>query len=197
MKRTAFVAVAAFLFLWTTPVFAQETVDVVNPEVVVTDVTIVPAVEEPAVVDVTTPAPVVAPVEEEAAVAGEAPPPPPTEPMPVTPAELGETIDKAILAAEGGHWTVLAGFLIMILIWVLRRFGVFASLSKSLPWISMVVGGIAVFASYLASGYPVGMAILYAFFSGGGAIAMWETVFKHVDKQIPKATPATPETPAS
>jgi len=169
MKRfTMCAAVCAFLFLWAVPVQAQDAVPDVTETSVLDEGPVFVAEPSPEVPDV---------IEDEAV-------PEPSEEMPVTPEELGETIDKAILAAEGGHWTVLAGFCIMILIWVFRRIGLLQKWEKGLPWLAMVVGGVIVFAAYLASGYPVGMSFLYAFFSGGSAVALWEMIFKHVDRKI-------------
>jgi len=209
MKRAVFVL--SFLFLWAVPAQALEQALIpVEPEAISEPaveavVPVVPyAVAAPVILDVVSPA--VADVEavpeaaafavEEVAPVAEAPVeepkvegavPQPTEKVPDTPEEVGETLDKALFAAEGGHWTISVGFLLMLVIWILRRLGLLLKWGKGLPWLAMVVGSLGTFFAYLASGYTVGTAILYAFFSGGSAITLWEMVFKHIDSGKAKA----------
>ena len=113
--------------------------------------------------------------------------PQPTEKVPETPEEVGKAVAGAIEAAQEGEWSALAGFLIMLVVWVARKVGVLGSLKGwLLPWIALLMGGAGTFAAYLASGYSMPMALLYAFFAGGQAIAFWELVFKHIDRELAK-----------
>ena len=182
MKRVLFAL--TFLFFWVPPSFAQEvsdtTVSVAEPapelKVEVLDMTVTPPLDPAPVVD-----------EGDGIV-------PSPETVPETPAQVGAVLDKAIAAAQGGQWTAFAGLLIMILIWILRRFGALAKWKASVPWLALVVGGAAVYGGYLATGYSMGDAALYAFFSGGQAIVFWELVFKHLDRKYPAKEKDEPST---
>ena len=113
--------------------------------------------------------------------------PQPTEKVPETPEEVGKAVAGALEAAQQGKWSALAGFIIMMLVWIARRVGILGSLKGwLLPWIALLLGGLGTFAAYLASGYGMPEAALYGFFAGGNAIAFWELVFKHIERELTK-----------
>jgi len=181
MKRL--ILTVAIMMMLAVPAIAQET----DPDAGVTAVEVM----EPAAV-VADEAPVVAaaPEKVEAPAAPEPPPVPAAVKPPETPEEAAQMMGQVL--AGGGSWTVLAGLIIMVCIWVIRRRGWLGQLKKSVPWISFVVGGLATFASYLAAGYSIENAAVFAFLAGGQGIAYWEMAFKHVDKKIPAKKPPVP-----
>lgn len=102
-------------------------------------------------------------------------------------------------SAEGKG--VLAGLIIMLFVWVGRFNLSFGSKSFSLlgflpknavPWVTMGLACVSSLGTSLAFGsVHWGEATYTAFLSGASAIALWESVFKHVLKKKPAGDEAT------
>ena len=90
-------------------------------------------------------------------------------------------IGLLLSAAQANHWTVFAGMLILLLVWVFNKFGLAAKIGgKLVPWVTLGISAAIAVAVGLASGAPVGDAIKLGLLEGGVAIALWELVFKHL-----------------
>jgi len=101
--------------------------------------------------------------------------------IPDTPEEAGELLNAAIKAAEGGHWAIFAGFLIMLVIWGLRRVNWLNSVpDQYIPWISAGIGIVSYVAIALAAGTGVRVAITQGCMAGVEAVGLWELVFKRL-----------------
>jgi hypothetical protein len=108
----------------------------------------------------------------------------PTEPT-VAPPETDEQaigmVGDLIAAAKGGQWFVFAGFLLMIVIYAIRRFGLLGKLpSSALPWVTLVLGCITFVSMGLASGMTFGGSLLLGFLTSSAAALLWDAVGKHV-----------------
>lgn len=121
------------------------------------------------------------PTEDKAPVVGDVKPP-------ETDAEAGEAIGTAIDLAERGAWTAFVGFVLMLVVWFLRRIKIMAMIPpKAVPWVTMALGCLTAVGLVFAGGQTWGNALVHGI--GGGLIAptMWEMLFKHVDRGKAKA----------
>ena len=158
-----------------------------------------PAVVKPAVVEPTVKAPVVVPGDVKvepatqpasapAKAAGD-PLPEPNEP-PVTDSEAVGMAMKIIAAAREGHWTLLAGLVLMLLIYVFNRFGMAAKFgTKVVPWVTVVLGMVGSVGYGMSNGELWYVALIYGFFMSSSAIALWELVIKHLTDTKADGTP--------
>ena len=189
MKRTL-LTLALILFIWT-PTWAsgqgegavdEPTADETAP----VDAEVegeAPADEEPGGDDDSA---LVAPVEED---------PAPIEEVdaPETIEDAAKLLDKIVAAAQGGHWSLFAGLLVMFLVFILDRIINLKSKvgNKAMPWVSAGFGVAAAIGLALASGLDVGTALIQGFLVGATGTGLWELVFQHFLKRKTEA-PADP-----
>lgn len=104
-------------------------------------------------------------------------------------ADLTEVIEFSKLigqAAETGQWELLAGLVIMLLIWGGRRAQALNWIPvKAIPWAAAIMGACASLAVGLVrADVPWWEAAYVGLFSGAQATVLWELIFKHIDKGI-------------
>ena len=130
-------------------------------------------------------APVLAP--EKAA----APAPPVVEPaVPKTDAEAGVMLGRLLAAAQNGHWTLLSGLAILLMVFFFNKFGLAAKIgNKYVPWFTLALAAAISIAIGLANGVGVLDAIKLGLLEGGVAIALWELVFKNFSSTKADGTP--------
>jgi len=120
----------------------------------------------------------------------------PSPKVPETDAEAGEIIGMLLDAATNGHWTVFAGLLILLLVWVFNRFGLAAKIGrKYIPWVTLGIATLVAVAVALASGGDLLNAIKLGILEGGLAIALWELLFKRLTSKKTDGTPRVPPEP--
>ena len=106
--------------------------------------------------------------------------------------EALQTGSMLIEAAKDGYWGILAGFLVMLLLFILDKFvGIKKRVgAKALPWVAAVLGIVSAMAVELTTGVQWGQALLHGFTAGATAVGLWELIFKHALKK--KAEEASP-----
>jgi hypothetical protein len=121
------------------------------------------------------------PVEEKSAAdtAEEAPKQPESE------AEAKETVGLLTSAFQSGTWPVVAGLVILLLVWVGNRFGLKERVgAKWVPWIAAGVGVLSTVGIALAAGAVVWwQALLQGLVAGVVATGLWELVFKRLKRR--------------
>ena len=106
--------------------------------------------------------------------------------------EVISMVTQMVEAGKAGKWGVMVGFILMLLVWLMRFQIPFLNKSilgwippKALPWVTMGIACVGTLGTELAvGGAHWGAALLSAFVTGGSAIALWEAVGKHF---LPKA----------
>lgn len=106
--------------------------------------------------------------------------------------EVISMVTQMIDAGKAGKWGVMVGFILMLLVWIMRFKIPFVNKSilgwippKALPWVTLGIACVGSLGTELAvGGAHWGAAMLSAFVTGGSAIALWEAVGKHF---LPKA----------
>jgi len=107
---------------------------------------------------------------------------------PETDAEAGEAIGKAVDLAEQGAWAAMTGFLLMLVVWFLRRIDLLSKIPlKAVPWVTMLLGCVTAVGMVLAGGASWSTALVTGLGGGFMAPAFWEMLFKHLDKGKAKA----------
>ena len=89
------------------------------------------------------------------------------------------TIMEIISAANAKAWPVVVGLILMLLIFVTRRWIEPVVGDKGLPAVATATGIVAAIATALAAGDPVGASVLQGFLAGATATGLWELMFKH------------------
>ena len=114
--------------------------------------------------------------------------------VPTTDAEAGAMIGMLLDAAQNGHWTVLAGLVILLLVFFCNKFGLAAKMgTKFVPWFTLGISAAIAIAIGLASGAAVMDSIKLGLLEGGVAIALWELVAKHFTTKKADGTPRAME----
>ena len=106
--------------------------------------------------------------------------------------EVISMVTQMIEAGKAGKWGVMVGFILMLLVWLMRFNIPFVNKSilgwipgKALPWVTLGIACVGTLGTELAlGGAHWGAAILSACVTGGSASALWEAVGKHF---LPKA----------
>lgn len=99
--------------------------------------------------------------------------------------EVPETYDDAeeafialLAAGKAGEWSIFAGLLLMLLIFVGRRY-IFPRLTgAALAWTTAGTGTAAFIAIALAAGTPILTAVVTGFMTGAMATGLWELIGK-------------------
>jgi hypothetical protein len=104
-----------------------------------------------------------------------------------TPSEIEDdeealsVVEELVNAAKGGQWSLVVAFVIMLLVYVVKRFGLKDKLpSKAVPWVAAgtsMAGYVA--AALMVDGAGILDAVLGGLATGAAAVGLWEMVFKH------------------
>ena len=138
-------------------------------------------------------APVAAPAKAEAPAAPAAPAAAPAEDLsPQEVVALGKTI---LDAAKGGNWGIVVASVLMLLLWVLRKFVLKKIPSSYMPWVAAGTGVAGAVAANLQAGQPWMDAVMSGFMAGAAASGLYSLVGKKLLGGAP-AAPAKEEEPA-
>ena len=100
---------------------------------------------------------------------------------PVTDEEAGKTLGTAVEMARLGWWTPFFGFVLLMVVWGLKKAKAIQWIpSKGRGWFAVGLGLAAALGVALASGIPAGEALTQGGASGGLAVVLWELVGQHV-----------------
>lgn len=111
--------------------------------------------------------------------------------VPESPEEVGEVTTALVEAVKTGQWSIVAGLLILLLIWLGRKFKMLTRVpSKAVPWVSAGLGVAAYVGIALANGLELMPALTQGFAAGSQAVGLWEMVFKHFLGDKPEAPAA-------
>lgn len=110
------------------------------------------------------------------------------DPIPEDPEEVILLVKEIIEAAKSGHWSVLVGLVLTLLVWILRKFNVISFVpKKAIPWITAALGIVGYIGVSLSTGMAVEDAIMHGFLTGVSAVGLWELIGKHLLKKPKKA----------
>ena len=105
---------------------------------------------------------------------------------------LGKTI---LDAAKGGNWGIVVASVLMLLLWVLRKFVLKKIPSSYMPWVAAGTGVAGAVAANLQAGQPWMDAVMSGFMAGAAASGLYSLVGKKLLGGAP-AAPAKEEEPA-
>jgi hypothetical protein len=93
-------------------------------------------------------------------------------------------LKQLVDAAKSGHWSLVVAFGIMLLVYLLQKFGLADKLGKkAAPWIAATTGILGyVAAALLVEGATIPNALTGGFLTGAAAVGLWEMLFKHFMK---------------
>ena len=92
-----------------------------------------------------------------------------------------EQITVLVKAIQSKNWPVVAGIILMLLVFVANKFGLKDKVgAKAIPWVSLAIGVFATSGMALASGVAVTEALIQGLSAGLAAVGSWETLFKHI-----------------
>ena len=92
-----------------------------------------------------------------------------------------DQITVLVKAIQSKNWPVVAGIILMLLVFVANKFGLKDKVgAKAIPWVSLVIGVFATSGMALASGIAVTEALIQGLSAGLAAVGSWETLFKHI-----------------
>lgn len=102
-------------------------------------------------------------------------------PAEVTPENVTENVTLLIRSAKNGQWSLFAGFLIMLLLFVANKAGLKDKIGdKAVPWVGLLLGILSSIGVMLASGISADEAIISGLVAGLTATGGWELIFKHL-----------------
>ena len=90
----------------------------------------------------------------------------------------GAAVSQVIDDFKAGHWELAIGGLIMILIWVMRKFLWTTIPTKALPWLALALGAVSDMSRLLIAGEVWWQALIGGLLTGGAAMLLWSTVGK-------------------
>lgn len=95
--------------------------------------------------------------------------------------EAMDTVSQLVAAAKEGHWSLVVAFSIMLLVYLLNRFGVASKLGqKAVPWVAAGTGVLGYVAAYLmVEGATIVDGVTNGVMAGAAAVGLWELLFKH------------------
>lgn len=120
--------------------------------------------------------------------------------QPETDEEAVETVSFIVAAANAGAWPVMVGFVIMLAVWVVRRFAlktISAKWNKATPWVVAGLGILSCVGISLSAGTLIWWrALLEGVMSGLFASGLWELIGKRVLGSVPETPlPTVGESP--
>ncbi len=115
-------------------------------------------------------------------------------PVPVVPpgsdAEAVEVVETAIWAVQNSNWSLLAGLVLFLVVFLANRFGLAKKVGRNaVPWVTAGLGVAGTLGLGLANDVPVQQALMHGFFASAEAIALWELVFRHINDNKSDGTP--------
>lgn len=118
--------------------------------------------------------------------------------VPETNADAGALVSRLLNAADNGHWTVVAGLILLLLMWAFNKFGLAKKIGrKYVPWVTVAIGVAGSVGIALAQGSPIMDAVKLGIIEGGLAIALWELMFKSKTKTKSDGEERAPAAPAA
>ena len=105
------------------------------------------------------------------------------------PEEIDEAVStflEALHAARYGAWPVFAGLMLMLIVFIMRRFVMGVIPDSALPWVSIGLGVTGTTGAALAAGEPLLQAVLAGFATGLSAIGFWEILKDRFRNWLPK-----------
>ena len=98
--------------------------------------------------------------------------------------EAVSVMKELVAAAKGGQWGLVAAFGIMLLVYLIHRFGLAAKIGKKfIPWVAAATGILGyVAAALLVGGASITDAVTGGIMTGAAAVGLWELLFKHFMK---------------
>jgi len=92
-----------------------------------------------------------------------------------------EFISNLVEAVHSKNWTLAIGMILMLLVWIVRKFVWKAIPAKAIPYVSAALALVATLAIDLfGPEFIWWKALLSALTSSAGAVFLWESLFKHV-----------------
>lgn len=104
-------------------------------------------------------------------------------------------MDVLVSAAGQAHWAVLAGAVLMVLVWTFRKVTKDRLPVKWLPLVTQGLGLVVAVAEMLIADVVWWQALLFGVFVGGAASGFWSTLGKYILPAPAPEDPA-PEDPA-
>lgn len=104
--------------------------------------------------------------------------------------DLGQVASQAVNAVQSHNWTMLAGVVVMILVYIVRQTSLMSKLpSKYVPWVTIGMTTAGSMATSLVAGRSMWDAVGAGLMLGCSAIATWELAGQHAADKIeaPKA----------
>jgi len=92
----------------------------------------------------------------------------------------GETVGAIISAFKEGRWGAAIGLLIMLLVWITRKFIWTVVPKKVLPWLTLGLAMVVTVGVELLTGISWWKTLIDGFITGGSAMAFWSLLFKHI-----------------
>ena len=97
----------------------------------------------------------------------------------VSPDDPGAIVTAAAEAGATGHWAVLVGFGLMLLVWGVKKV-IPAFPAIAVPWLATALSFVGYLSHSLSQGGDWHQALVNGFLSGASAIGLWELVGKHL-----------------
>ena len=92
----------------------------------------------------------------------------------------GEAINAIVEAFKEGRWGPAIGMLLMLLVWVLRKFLWKLIPKNALPWVTLGAGCAIVITVELIAGVTWWKTLIDGFGTSASAMALWSLLFKHL-----------------
>ena len=105
---------------------------------------------------------------------------PDSEAVPETIEEAVETVGGILGAAKHGNWGLVIAGIIMVLVFVMRKYALKRIDAKYVPWITAGLVNLVLVAEALIQGTPIGQAFLVGFLLSTAAGGLWSLVGKHL-----------------
>lgn len=110
--------------------------------------------------------------------------------VPETDAEVGNLIGSLLDASKNGHWLLVIGIALLLIVFVLNKLGLAAKIGRNkVPWFNLGLAAIAALGVAFAGGGSVMDALKLAAIEGGLAVLLWEAIAKHLTSKKSDQTP--------
>jgi hypothetical protein len=94
--------------------------------------------------------------------------------------DVEETVSMIVSAAQEGNWGLVIAGVIMIVVFIMRKFIIKRIDADYVPWITAVLVNLVLVADALVSGASISQAFLTGFFLSTSAGGLWSLIGKHV-----------------
>jgi len=92
---------------------------------------------------------------------------------------VAEQVSVLLLTAKTGQWSLFAGALIMLVLWVANKAGLKDRFgAAAIPWIAVGLGVLSSVGVALGSGMDWVQALIGGLIAGLSSVGLWEAVFK-------------------